>query len=96
MTAPDIDDIEQSFNFLQEANKHRKKALGYEFDQDKKLFKKIKNNFKNLLKENIPTKKIGHDILPIFILGMPRSGTSLIEKIISRKIFFFQCKKNDI
>ena len=36
----DINDIERSFNFLEEANKHRKKALGYEFDQDKSFSRK--------------------------------------------------------
>jgi len=78
----DIGDIENSFKNLKDGNKLKKDSLNYNFDNEIKLFKKLKETFRKFngekIKENIePEKKI------IFILGMPRSGTTLVEQIIS-------------
>jgi hypothetical protein len=57
----------------------RDDGLNYNIKDEKKLFLNIKNFFKNrnLTKVKPSSKKV------IFILGMPRSGTSLIEQILS-------------
>ena len=75
---------------LQEAFKHfvaggalRKKLLSYDFKQDEELFVKIK---KTALKFESVSLKLSSEKIksaPIFILGMPRSGTTLIEQILS-------------
>ena len=72
------------FKYLHEANRLRKKELNYSFKKSQKLFEMIYEGFgdhayslKKPLKNNATTKR------PIFILGMPRSGTSLVEQIIS-------------
>ena len=61
----------------------RKKLLSYHFSEDQNLFAKIKNvapKFKSIaMRLQVQTS---HPT-PIFILGMPRSGTSLVEQIIS-------------
>ena len=61
----------------------RKELLSYHISQDQHLFAKIKNaalQFKSIV---LPLPgQISHPT-PIFILGMPRSGTSLVEQIIS-------------
>lgn len=61
----------------------RQKLLSYDFQNDENLFKKIKENSTNV--KNCPSigDNKAYDLTPIFILGMPRSGTSLIENIIS-------------
>ena len=79
----DIKDYETAFNYYVMGNKIRKNLLKYDLKQDRKKFElinlKFANNFTDLNKneETILSKT------PIFILGMPRSGTTLTEQIIS-------------
>ena len=79
----DIGDHENHFKFLNEANRLRKEESGYKFEKDLRLFSNIKETFKN------PPKPLTKSIIksseksPIFILGMPRSGTSLVHQIVS-------------
>ena len=83
----DIKDYKNSFKNLKKANSLMKKITKYNIQQDKNLFKDIKDFF------------IGQNIIPapsskiktIFIIGMPRSGTSLVEQIISSHDKVFGC-----
>ena len=79
-----LDNQDEFLRYLHEGNRLRKKELNYSIDTAHKLFSIIYENFNLLpnsnnqsLKNITPTKR------PIFILGMPRSGTSLVEQIIS-------------
>ena len=82
-SSEDLGNLEEAFRYLKEGNALRKKILNYDIVQDEELFSRIRKNadsFKNVFfnasgKENFPT--------PILILGMPRSGTTLVEQIIS-------------
>ena len=49
----------------------------------KKLFKKIKFNYPRIEKNSLESDKLSKNLMPIFIVGMPRSGTTLVEQIIS-------------
>ena len=77
----DIGEHEISFNYYKEANKISNSILNYNFDNEKKLFDKIIATFNNIDFEKkyheSDEKKV------IFICGMPRSGTTLVEQIIS-------------
>ena len=84
----DIKDYENAFKNLKEANNLKDSTTGYKIENDLQNFEKIKyffdkNNPKSI--EQIDKKKI------IFILGMPRSGTSLIEQIISSHSEVYGC-----
>jgi len=74
--------IEKSFKHLDIANSTRRKLLDFNINNEANFFNHLKNIFtkvnsgKNCI-NNIEEKKI------IFILGMPRSGTSLTEQIIT-------------
>jgi tetratricopeptide (TPR) repeat protein len=72
----------EQFKYLNEANRLRKIELNYVIDKDEKLFDRIREVFKSefvcLEKDDIELSKIR----PIFIVGMPRSGTSLVHQII--------------
>ena len=75
---------DEFFNYLHEGNRLRKKELNYSFGTSQELFSIIykifaeePNSIKKSSQSNTQTKR------PIFILGMPRSGTSLVEQIIS-------------
>ncbi len=78
----DVEDNELAFKYLNLANNLKLNKLDYSFNKDKKEFKKIKQYFLGRPLININNYKENR-INPIFILGMPRSGTSLIEQIIS-------------
>lgn len=78
----DVKDHDKQFKALDEANRLRKKSLKYNISRDQKLFFRIKEAFNPvpeiLTKEHCENSKI----TPIFILGMPRSGTSLVHQIL--------------
>ena len=78
----DIGNNDVAFKFLNSANKLKLIKLNYSFGSDKKEFKKIKEFFSNNKLTNLANFK-ENKVTPIFILGMPRSGTSLIEQIVS-------------
>ena len=78
----DTKDFDKSYKYYNEANNICKKDVSFIPEKEKNIFEEIKNSF---------TKKIFEkyynagclDLEPIFIVGMPRSGTTLIEQIIS-------------
>ena len=78
----DIKDYKKAFKYYTEGNDLRRKNISFSLDRDRNEFNDIKNIFnKNLFKK---TKLLNdYKITPIFILGMPRSGTTLIEQILS-------------
>ena len=77
----DLNDYEKSFSYLKKGNNTKKRLLKYNIETDLKTFDILKKFFVNydFKKKNLKTynKKV------LFILGMPRSGTSLVEQIIS-------------
>ena len=78
----DMDLIKESFTNLNLANYTWRKLLNFNINNEIKIFNKIKSIFNkiDLTKTdnfNFQGKKL------IFILGMPRSGTSLVEQIIT-------------
>lgn len=79
----DLDDSKKFFKFLDKANKLNKNSLNYSIDEDKKRFFVLKKLFSTLPPTLSKNKKTLNDFQPIFILGMPRSGTSLIEQILA-------------
>ena len=78
----DIGNSEKGLQLINTGNSLRKKELKYKIQKSKDIFDKIKNNFKEL---NIKNEKTSPDSIsqPIFIVGMPRSGTTLVEQILS-------------
>ena len=80
----DLGDHKEFFKFLNEGNNLRKLELGYSIEKSENHNNVIKQFFPN--KNKNKKKNITYDdltIRPIFIVGMPRSGTSLVEQIIS-------------
>ena len=78
----DIGNSEKALQLINTGNSLRKKELKYKIQKSKDIFNKIENNFKEL---NIKNEKTSPDSIsqPIFIVGMPRSGTTLVEQILS-------------
>jgi tetratricopeptide (TPR) repeat protein len=79
----DLGDLKSAFESYVTGGDLRKKLLKYQFPQDQRLFARIKQSapkFKDIVLKSTE-EAIEHT--PIFILGMPRSGTTLVEQIIS-------------
>ena len=75
----DIGHYKKSFEFYEYGNKLFKKKINYNIKNEIRSFDKVKNFFIN--NNTQPLSDYGQKI--IFILGMPRSGTTLAEQILS-------------
>lgn len=79
----DLEEYEEAFSCYKVANDLRKKELKYDVARDKSLFKNLKLSFPLIENIQFKSKNIRKQKNPIFIVGMPRSGTTLVEQIIS-------------
>lgn len=79
----DLKDYDNSYKFFTISNQIRDKKVIYNKKFEEDQFSLIKKFFD--IKNNLPLKisKNENNFQPIFILGMPRSGSTLIEQIIS-------------
>ena len=79
-----LDNQDELFKYLHEANRLRKQELNYSFDKQQKFFAVIKEIF-NKNPPNIEQSLSFEPstFKPIFIVGMPRSGSTLVEQIMS-------------
>ena len=78
----DVKDFSNAIKCFDEGNSIRRKSIRFSIDKEKKEFLKIKELFQHN-KIRFKTNKINNSKSVIFILGMPRSGTTLVEQIIS-------------
>ena len=76
-----LKNYDKAYQYFKLGNKIKKKQIKYNFLDHSKLHNSIIKVFKNIdlkkIKKEIIKKKV------IFICGMPRSGTTLVEQIIS-------------
>ena len=79
----DLEDYDFAFKYYVKAGDIRKKTLKYNIKQDEELFLKIKNTAPKIKSFSLNKTFKSSKHVPIFILGMPRSGTTLVEQIIS-------------
>ena len=79
----DLSEPNKVFAHLAEGNALRKKLLGYTIQQDQNLFGNLKKAQPSILKYALNPVLNDNGPVPVFILGMPRSGTTLVEQIIS-------------
>jgi tetratricopeptide (TPR) repeat protein len=77
----DMKDSNKFIEHIKEGNKIRKKLSGYNVTSHINLINKIKSGFKDINYSKIMSKSNNKNI--IFILGMPRSGSTLLEKMLS-------------
>ena len=78
----DIKNYKKSFENYKLGNKIKRDTIKYQINDDVKLFENIKNSFSNINFQNL--ENVGNKSNKmIFILGMPRSGTTLVEQIIA-------------
>jgi len=78
----DIGDHEKAFLHFLEGNRVRRATIDYDPDQSAQTFASIMRNYDAATIERLRGGGCLSQ-LPIFILGMPRSGTTLVEQIIA-------------
>lgn len=78
----DMKDYEKAFDYFLEGNRLKRMTYEYSISQQKDFFSKVKEVFtKSFFANN--TGAGNNNDTPIFIVGMPRSGTSLVEQILA-------------
>ena len=74
----DIKDFKNAFKYYSEANALKDSKYS-NIDADKIIFDNIKELYKKTEQTNL-----NRSVLPIFIIGLPRSGSTILENIISK------------
>ncbi len=77
----DLNKADLAFEYLNKSNLLKRELSNFSLDDQKEQFRKIKFLFNQIDNNQINFNKIS--TVPIFILGMPRSGTSLLEQILA-------------
>ncbi len=76
----DIDDPKQSFKTLSRGAKLRRKHINYRISDDLETIDAIMSTF---TAQVLATPQTGHsERQPIFVIGLPRTGTTLVERIL--------------
>lgn len=78
----DIGEYEKGLNLLIRANNAKKQKCGFDMGYDRALFANIRGA--EMAADQAPLDVPPADFTPIFVLGMPRSGTTLTERILGR------------
>jgi len=77
----DIGEYEKAFPHFLEGNRLKRATFDYDPDETARRIDSIMRNFDMATMDRLRGGDPSH--LPVFILGMPRSGTTLVEQIIS-------------
>ena len=79
----DLADFGAAFQCYSKGNALRRTQLSYDKEREIDLFARLRNKYFSFA-STVLSKRSSNDYpTPIFIIGMPRSGTSLIEQIVS-------------
>jgi tetratricopeptide (TPR) repeat protein len=81
----DMRNYDQAFSHIRTGNSLLNNEIQYDITKDEGLFSKIKSTFQDEISP-VKTAALVDDAVsqrPVFILGMPRSGTTLVEQILA-------------
>ena len=73
---------DQAFSLADEANTAARRMLNYDVDQHRQHCARIRHAYPEALYQQRADSG-GTSTLPVFVVGMPRSGTTLVEQIIA-------------
>ncbi len=79
----DLGRYADAFDHFIEGNRLRKTVTGYSIDSDIALFGRIKDSHLSSPAPDLRKAVAKAEPAPLFIVGMPRSGTSLVEQILA-------------
>lgn len=75
--AEDLGDHERALDWLERAKAPRRSQIGYRPEADRMMFEAAAETWAGAGEDGF------HDAAPIFVVGMPRTGTTLVERILS-------------
>ncbi|TPL60165.1 tetratricopeptide repeat protein [Mesorhizobium sp. B2-4-2] len=78
----DLKDYNRAFDYFAEGNAIRRKGIDYDAEKTRAEFEAMKTVFDRDFFQKHRPSPISDDT-PIFVVGMPRSGTTLVEQIIA-------------
>ena len=86
--AKELEDLgrdDEAFAHLLAGNARKHAAAGYRFERDQGLFEAVMRLFPEVMPAPAHAALAGDEIAraPIFVVGMPRTGTTLVERILS-------------
>lgn len=73
---------EEAFENWQASSRIARQGVNYDIEHERKVFESLKTRFSKRFFEHLPDGGCA-SAQPIFILGMPRSGSTLVEQILS-------------
>ena len=83
----DLDARAEAYEFLKRGNELAKEGLDYDFQRDAIPYALTKA----LFERDVEQLKAHGRLSPIFVTGLPRSGTTLVERILSRSVGVQPC-----
>ena len=75
----DAGETDEAFHHLHQGNRLKRSSLSYDAEQTTSRMRDIATSFA----EDVPAVTWKSGVTPVFVLGMPRSGTSLVEQILA-------------
>ncbi|GLX86098.1 hypothetical protein tloyanaT_23510 [Thalassotalea loyana] len=75
------EDYQQAYRYLSQAKTAKRKQLNYTIEDDERIFQRLMSVFNDKPKV---TQASNDSREAIFVVGMPRTGTTLVERIISK------------
>ncbi len=78
----DLGQYDRAIGYLHAANRHQRRMYDYSIEKQKSFFERHKKELGEEFLEHCKTHALS-DNTPIFVVGMPRSGTSLVEQILA-------------
>jgi len=79
----DLEQYDKSFAYIEEANRLHRSLYHFSIDQEAAFFETYRKAFTKDWFDKTASGAAISDEMPIFVLGMPRSGTSLVEQILA-------------
>lgn len=80
----DIGDTDKAFTHITRANDLSKKTRPFNYQNDRAVLEKMHRGFADQVLPQLAGAEANNSpVVPIFIVGMPRSGSTLIERVLS-------------
>lgn len=77
----DLGDYDSAFRYLDATKRRRKREVGYDIETDRRIFERLTQRFAQA-DYFVGASEVAEE-QPIFVIGLPRTGTTLTERILS-------------
>lgn len=78
----DLKQYNKAFDYWELGNNSFRNSYEYKIEEDNKFFENLKHSFNENVFNELKSSQY-NDSTPIFIIGLPRSGSTLVEQVLS-------------